>query len=118
EGFEFARTAVRSPGNCIVRRRPTERRDGCLGACARARHCLQSAGGGPALTARRAKPAMLHPLGTSTGTAMSRLPALLLAFSLLPLGADAFEQGREIASADEFAVLVPRARIEPENRIL
>ena len=29
-----------------------------------------------------------------------------------------FEQGRQIADADGFAVLAPRARIEPENRIL
>ncbi len=48
------------------------------------------------------------------------VPALALALALVPAAARAAEpaQGRSIGSADDFAVLAPRARIEPENRML
>ncbi len=47
-------------------------------------------------------------------------PSLALALALVPAAARAAEpaQGRSIGSADDFAVLTPRARIEPENRML
>lgn len=51
---------------------------------------------------------------------MSRLFAALVCglLSTASLAKSSFEQGRVLAGADDFAVLAPRARIEPENRML
>lgn len=51
---------------------------------------------------------------------MSRLlPALLFGLlSATSLAQSTFEQGRVLTGADDYAVLPPRARVEPENRML
>lgn len=52
-----------------------------------------------------------------TVLAAALLAVLPMAATAAPTSAE-FAQGRVIASADDFAVLPPRARIEPENRML
>ena len=50
---------------------------------------------------------------------MIRLTALALSLALLPAAAGATDPAQGVVgSADDFAVLAPRARIEPENRML
>ena len=69
-------------------------------------------------------PTLPSPSIRRTALAIARAPLGLLALAALPVFAapasstNELAQGRVIASADDFAVLPPRARIEPENRML
>ena len=64
------------------------------------------------------KPIRRHVLAAALAPLCLLSMAPTMAVSAAPSSAAAPAQGRVIASADDFAVLPPRARIEPENRML